>query len=144
MKRLLASTVLAIWVAGCGYAKSGTWEDDAANWERAFESTKPDDVFVEHSKYWRSPHFTMEFQYFFHVRSNDALRRQLFTENELKELDADAAARAARDFFGEKPAWFLPKPADAYEVWVFADRPQHFRLFVDRETGDLFLTDYVV
>jgi hypothetical protein len=45
-------------VTGCGYLKSGTWEDDPANWERAFRSAKPEDVAVVHSRCWRSPHWS--------------------------------------------------------------------------------------
>lgn len=140
VRGLLYSAVVLL--AGCG--SSGTWEDDAENWDRAFRSTKPADVVVVHSKYWRSPHFATEFQYFFHVQANEPLHQQLMTENKLVKLDGDAVSLAAKEFFGEKPAWFLPKDASAYETWVFVENPQHFRVFVDKETGDLFLTDYVV
>jgi hypothetical protein len=37
--------------AGCGYFAAGTWEDDPHNWDRAFNSRKPDDVIVVHSKF---------------------------------------------------------------------------------------------
>jgi hypothetical protein len=129
---------------GCGYFSSGTWEDDPANWERAFRSGKPDDVVVLHSKYWRSPHFTYEFQYFFAIQRNDELQKQLFAENELVRLETADAMRA-KDFFGEAPEWFAPKSVDAYEVWAYADEPKgNFRVLVDKQTGNLFLTDYQV
>lgn len=136
---VLAAAALAL--AGCGPA--GTWVDDAGNWRRAFASDRPGDVEVVHSKYWRSPHFTREFQYFFHLRRNDAFRRRLFAENRLVRREGEAASKAASDFFGEKPGWFLPGEGREYEVWVLEGEPdRHFRLFIDGATGDLFLTDW--
>jgi hypothetical protein len=64
---LAACLVLA---AGCGYLKSGTWEDDPANWKRAFKSSKPDDVVVTHSRYWRAPHWSYEAGYVFEIAAN--------------------------------------------------------------------------
>jgi len=139
--RILAFAALLL--AGCGYVAAGTWEDDPDNWGRAFSSTKPPDVRVVHSKYWRSPHFTYEYQYFFHMEGNDALWKQLSTDSGLARLDGDAATEAVSDFFSDKPNWFLPESAEAYEVWVFADQPEsHFKAFVHRRSGDLFLNDY--
>ena len=136
---------LLLYLTGCGYVSSGTWEDDPANWGRAFESVKPDDVVVVHSKYWRSPHWTYEFQYFFEIEPNDALRKQLFTENKLVQLAGKEAAKAKRDSFGEAPKWFVPDSVESYEVWMYADRKaSNFRVFVEKATGKLFLTDYQV
>ena len=130
---------------GCGYFSSGTWEDDPANWERAFRSRKPDDVVVLHSKYWRSPHFTYEFQYFFEIQRNDELQKQLFAENSLVRLEGADAMSAKQRFCGEAPEWFAPKSVDEYEVWAYADEPKgNFRVFVDKQTENLFLTDYQV
>ena len=61
-------------LAACGPVKFGNWTDDPDNWGRAFQSSKPDDVEVVHSYYYRSPHFTYEFSYYFHIRANRALR----------------------------------------------------------------------
>jgi len=136
---------LLLCLAGCGYFVSGTWEDDPGNWNRAFPSPKPDDVVVLHSKYWRSPHWTCEFAYFFEIQRNDEFRASLFTQNKLVRLEGADAANAMHNFFGEAPAWFPPKPAEEYEVWQYADEPKgNFRIFVDKQTGNLFLTDYQI
>lgn len=125
---------------GCGSA--GTWNDDPENWERAFSSTKPDAVVVVHSHYWRSPHWTTEFRYFFQIHDDEELRGQLFDENALTELTGDAAREAFDDSFGERPGWFLPEAPEHYEVWVLTGQPaSKFRVFVHRESRDLFLTD---
>lgn len=138
--------VLSLCLNGCcGYLSSGTWENDPDNWERAFRSRKPDDVVVLHSRYWRSAHWTYEFQYFFEIKRNDDLKDQLFTQNKLIRLYNEDAIEAMNDFFGERPVWFVPKDVDKYQVWVYeGETGSHFRVFVDKETGNLFLTDYRV
>jgi len=136
--------VLLLCLSGCGYFSSGTWENDPDNWERAFQSRKPDDVVVLHSKYWRSAHWTYEFQYFFEMERNDALQKQLFTQNKLVRLEGKDAITAKNNFFDESPAWFAPKTVDKYEVWVCEETESNFRVFADKETGNLFLTDYQV
>jgi hypothetical protein len=125
--------------------RSGTWNNDPRNWERAFRSTKPADVVVEHSQFWRSPHFTHEYQYFFHIRRNNDLRTQLFEANRLRKIEGDERDSLFRDYFGDKPSWFIPKASDSYDVWVYElPGDGHFRIFIDRVSRDLFLTDYQV
>ena len=141
--RLSMLCLLGLLLVGCHH--SGTWQDDEGNWGRAFGRIRPSDAVVVHSAYWRSPHFTLEFQYFFHVRANAALRQQLFGENTLKPLAGVERETAFKHFFGAKPAWSLPGPPDRYTVWVFATEPgRNFRAFEDRRTGDLFPNDFCV
>jgi len=131
--------------SGCGYLKSGTWEDDPANWNKAFRSTKPDDVIVVHSRYWRSPHWSYEAGYVFEIAANAALRQRLFSENRLVKLGGAAAAESKRLCFGECPVWFAPKPVEQYEVWGYAEEPKgNFRVLIDRDTGTIFLSDFQV
>lgn len=128
--------VIAVCQLGCGYLQSGTWEDDPKNWSRAFRSTKPEDVVVLHSRYFRSPHFTFEFEYYFEIQQNGPLRRQLFTMNKLVRAGTIVA-------FDNAPAWFAPKAADAYDIWKYADEPDsNFRVVIDKSNGNMFLTDY--
>ena len=138
--------VLAVVVAsGCGYFVSGTWEDDPKNWTRAFQSTKPPDVLVVHSKYWRSPHWSYEFQYFFEIAPNADLKRQLFSANKLRRVTGADAAKARKNVSGNAPAWFAPKAIDHYEVWVFENEPdRNFRVLIDSASGQMFLHDYVL
>jgi uncharacterized membrane protein YjjB (DUF3815 family) len=79
MQRLSPTVpILAVLVAGCGYVMAGTWVDGPGNWSRAFASTKPPDVSVVHSKYWRSPHWSFEFAYFFEIAPSPALTQSQF------------------------------------------------------------------
>ena len=85
---------------------SGTWDDDPKNWGRAFRSTKPPDVRVIHSRYWRSAHWSYEFQYFFEIAPNAGLKQQLFAANKLRRLVGDEAVAARANRFRDAPSWF--------------------------------------
>lgn len=100
---------------------------------------------VVHSKYWRSAHWSYECQYFFQIRGDPEFRREFFVRNTLEQLSASSAAEAMRDPFQHQPAWFCPKHPQHCDVWVYRDPPAgNFKVIIDRETGDLFLTDYQV
>jgi len=138
-------SVVALLSSGCGYFMSGTWDDDPKNWGRAFDSTKPPEVIVVHSRYWRSPHWSYEFQYFFEIAPNTELKRQLFIANKLREVTGNEAVEARAKVFGDAPAWFAPKSLAAYEVWVFADEPgRNFKVLIDKVSGHIFMNDYQV
>jgi hypothetical protein len=135
----------AVVASGCGYFVSGTWDDDPGNWTRAFQSTKPPDVVVVHSKYWRSPHWSYEFQYFFEIAPNVDLKRQLFSANKLRRVTGAEAEKARKNVFGNAPAWFAPKGIAEYEVWVFEnERDRNFKVLIDSASGQMFVHDYVV
>ena len=143
--KTLAITVVALFIAGCGYLRSGNWEDDPGNWNRAFQSTKPADVVVVHSLYWRAPHWTFEAGYLFQIEPNEALRKQLFTKNRLSQVERSEIREEERPCFGKCPEWFVPEPIEVYEVWRYSDDPQSkFRIFIEKSTGRMFLGDYQV
>jgi hypothetical protein len=148
MKNLSTIAVLFLIVqlnAGCGYVKAGTWEDDPGNWNRALQSTKPPDVTVIHSKYWRSPHWSYEFEYYFEIGPNVKLKEQLFGKNKLQRVNGDEAAKVRKNVFGDVPPWFAPKNVTEYEIWVFEGEPNiNFKILIDKKSGVMFLNDYQV
>src|SRR5213592_420869 len=101
--------------AGCGYFSSGKWEDDPHNWKRAWGYSKPDDVVMPHSWYWRSPHWTREEAYFFQFLWHEELFNQLVANNNLSRVISVREAKPEYCF--KKPNWFVPKDASAYEIW---------------------------
>lgn len=121
---------------------AGTWEDDPKNWGRYFETIKPDDVVVVHSKYWRSPHWTFEFRCLFEIAPTPELTNQLFTQNRLRRLTESELSDADMQLTGDDvPNWF-PKDIFLLEAWKYEGYPgSSFRLFVDPATGHLFMTD---
>jgi hypothetical protein len=137
--------MIAVLVAGCGYVRSGKWEDDPRNWGRALKSTQPKDVVVVHSLYWRAPHWSYEAGYLFEIQPNDSLRKQLFTENNLRQLEKLELDENVRPCFGDCPKWFAPRPIENYEVWEYSDDPDSkFRVLIEKNTGKIFLGDYQV
>jgi hypothetical protein len=139
------TAILLILLTLTGCHRSGTWEDHPQNFERIFRVSQPKDLFVVHSRFWRSAHGTYEFEYFIQIQRNEDFRKRLFKHNPLKRVEAAADLQRVTDFFSEKPAWFLPKPLPDYEIWMLAnDSHSNFKIFIDRATADLFLTDYQV
>ena len=138
-----ALSLLATLLAGCGYIQSGTWDDDPDNWRRAFRSSRPDDVVVVHSHYWRAPHWSYEAGYLFEIRPNDGLRTQLFGQNRLRKIQDPERDPDARPCSAECPDWFAPKPLAEYDVWAYEDDSTgNFRVLIDRATGHIFLGDF--
>ena len=139
---LLTVMLLLLNVSGCGYFSSGTWTDDPDNWERAFQLQKPEDVVVVHSQYWRSPHFTYEYRYFFEIAANEELEQQLFTENDLILWD-NVESWDVADVFYEAPDWFVTKSLENYEVYQYQDEVNcNLLVFVERESRTIYLADY--
>src|SRR5690348_10176314 len=108
------TVILCVTLLTCSCHRSGTWNDDPKNWERAFSEHTPTNIGVVHSMYWRSAHWTYEYAYYFEVTG--AVRRVLLSDTNLVQL---ASTNASFEHFGEKPAWFAPKPFEAYEVWGY-------------------------
>ena len=145
MKKLILLSIgffILMNVFGCGYLSSGMWTDDPDNWKRAFRSQKPEDVVVLHSWYWRSSHFTYEFRYYFKIEANEGLEKQLLTENDfilMEDVDTWDVTRV----FSEAPDWFVEKPIQNYEVYRYRDEVNsNLLVFIDKESREIYLTDY--
>ncbi|MDH5507511.1 MAG: hypothetical protein OEZ02_09850 [Anaerolineae bacterium] len=112
-------------ICSCGWVgQAGTWEDSPRNWRRAFYTAKPKDVVVVHSFYWRSIHFTDEYQYFFEIEPNDQFLQQTLDNYDLILVDGQQAEQAKAYFFADmQPDWFVPKDVAHYIVYV---RPVDF------------------
>lgn len=124
--------------------EAGTWQDAPKNFRRVFRVSQPQDVAVVHSWFWRSPHWTYEFAYFMQIAPNDRFAKSLFEHNKLKKLAVTGSeTNKAINFVHQKPGWFIPKPLDCYEAWMYAEEPHgDFRIFTDPITKDLFLSDH--
>lgn len=118
---------------GCLGGSSGTWNDDPKNYGRAWGVSKPDDVVMVHSWYWRSPHFTREEAYFFEFQKHPQLLQSFIAANGM----TPAVFEASKGFAMEKPSWFLPKPFEAYEAWYQPTGDAW--AFRDKETGEIFI-----
>ena len=137
-QRLIGLAFLTtVFIAGCGYVSSGKWEDDPENWKRAWGNSKPAEVAMPHSWYWRSPHWTREEAYFFEFEWNEQLFNQLVASNALVMRDNLSGKVTTHYCFGTPP-WFLPKSESAYEIW-HSPASDEIWLFRDAENKELFL-----
>jgi hypothetical protein len=140
MKRICLFLLL-LGCAGC--YEAGTWDDPAQNFQRAFHDAPPDKLVIVHSWYTRSRYFASEFAYFMEIQPNSEFKIGLWQNNKLQQASTAKDLAPVLKFPVAKPAWFVPKPLDQYEVWIYADKPfRHFRIFIDKQTQELFLADY--
>jgi hypothetical protein len=136
---LLGLGIACAAAASCGYVQSGTWVDDSNNFARAWGYSKPDEIEVVRSWYWRSAHFTREESYFFQFKSHDKLFKQVVAANHMQRLKPEsAAARLEPRYCFAKPAWFAPQSRASYQTWRCTGGGDCW-LFVDRRTKDIFI-----
>ena len=100
-------------------------------------------VTVINSLYWRSPHITLEFEYFFEIWASEEFIESLISFNNLEKIDAtEIQGSWLQSYLNPKPEWFVPKEFDKYEIHIEpGNRLSTFRIFVDLETDHMFLTE---
>ena len=135
-RRALSFVVgLACFLASCG----GTWVDDAGNFKRVFGFSKPPDVRVVHSYYWKSAHWNTEYRYFIALQGSSSKFSGGLISSAL--VTAVAPDETVLGRCGtERPHWFLPKPLSAYEAWI-PKTTGEYRIFRDKADGALFVCD---
>jgi hypothetical protein len=135
---LVGLAAVFIAAAACGYFQSGTWVDDPKNYARAWGYSKPAEIDLVHSWYWRSPHFTREEAYFFQFRWHDELFKQAVARNQMQLVEASSGEAAEPHFCFDRPPWFAAQGREAYEAWRCTGGNDCW-LFRDRRTRDLYI-----
>lgn len=139
MKCMLALSFAALLLVGCS---AGTWSDDAKNWERAFEESRPaDGITIVHSWYWRSPHFTAEYAWFFELRLTEDVKKQMRASPDFALLSSLSEDDLRSRIFDPAPSWFAPKPLPAFDVYESQSEPS-FLILVERNGERSFWTRY--
>ena len=135
--RLFILCITSLFFISC---HSGEWENQDKNWERAFSGqSKPDNVKILNSYYWRSPHFTYEAQYFFRLEVGEEYMNTWIQHSKCK-LTASTVVEA--DFPNDRPDWFVPKELSKYKIWRPSDDQfSQFRIFKNLETNEFYVTD---
>jgi hypothetical protein len=133
-RRILPLALLLLALPSCG----GTWIDDDGNFRRVFGFSKPQDVEVLHTYYWKSPHWSVEYSYFISLRVDAGFATRLTSAGLMISVAPD---EAVLNSCGDKrPQWFLPKPLTSYEAWI-PKAATGYRVFRDKAEGTLFLCD---
>ena len=132
--QLLLLVVLLLASLSCG----GTWVDDKGTFNRVFGFSKPQDVDVLHSYYWKSPHWSTEYRYFIALKAPPKFTSGVTSAALMASVAPD---RNVLNSCGDKPPqWFLPKSLTNYEAWV-PRAAVGYRVFRDKSDGTLFLCD---
>jgi hypothetical protein len=130
--------LLLMVLTSCGYFSTGKWEDDNKNWARAYKQPLPDTIDLLHSWYWRSPHWSLEQAMYFEIKYNAGVKENFIKYPDMIRLDEKDTINL--EFFNEKPKWFTYKPLRKYTIWK--SNLTNFLLFLDKENGHLYWTDY--
>jgi hypothetical protein len=134
----MAAIVLVAAAVGCGYVKSGRWDDEPGNWDRAFGQPVPKGWSVVHSRYWRYPHFTFEGGYYFHVRVSGDGRQLLMQPDYIRLKPEEAGMHGPCE---AQPSWFAPKGFVEYGVWGVRGGTGNYRVLIDAKASDVFFMD---
>lgn len=124
--------LLLIWVFGCNFGSSGTFDDDPRAWTWAFGEPKPSPgITVNKSRYWSSSHLTAEYIWHFDLTlSHDAIA-ELVSNPNVEQLDAPPDVD---DAVMDRPSWFLPDGPEGYTGYEVSGA-NSFVIYLDRETG---------
>ncbi|MEE1899928.1 PRKCSH domain-containing protein [Flavobacterium rakeshii] len=143
MKMKKAFYILLLFIlSGC--FMGGTWEDNDDNWERIFYEEKPENITVNNSWFWQSSHWTYEYCFFIEIKNNPQFISKLIEENNLGKVENTEIDNDLLYFFSDKPEWFIPRDIKAYDVWKVKGVYENKKLFLDRQDGTIFLTDFSV
>lgn len=122
-------------------SEPGFWVDDPKNWERAMGYEQPENVIVVHSQYWQSEHFSNEYEFFFKIQADASYKELLLSEGNVVEAEGLAIENLASPQKGNIPQWFVSGNAEQYNIYVFDYAPENFRVFIDKESGEIYLAD---
>lgn len=138
--RILALALLISLSLGCH--RSGTWSDDAKNWRRAFDESRPaDGITVVHSWYKRTPHWTAEYAWFFELQLGGKMKSQIVTNSDFTKLPAFSQEDLRLRIYSDRPKWFAPEPLSAYDAYE-SKTQLGFLIFIEKSGDRSFWTRY--
>ncbi len=122
---LVLGVLLAL---GCG---SGTYDDDAESWQKVFGESIPKEVEVIKSRFWKSAHWTYEFEFYCKLKTDRSFLKQYFIDHyQMTQLKENTS------FYSDnKPDWFIRK-FDGFEVW---EKEYSMTLYINNETDIAYL-----
>ena len=103
--------MLSFLFLACG---SGTFEDDPKTWNKVFGEDIPKEINVIKSKFWKSTHWTYEYELFVKFECNS----QFLDEYFIKRYNLSKREVFATLYFEDSPKWFIDNDREDYNVWV--------------------------
>jgi hypothetical protein len=111
-KRVYIIFLIAITCFNCG---SGTFENDPDTWYKAFGENPPEQVEIINSRFWKSAHWSYEFELYVEFKATNDFINSYF----LKRFDFKETTKPKLDlgFKDEKPNWFVSNKFEQYSIY---------------------------
>lgn len=133
MKKLLIILAFILFFASCG----GTYENDNSTWEKVFGEEKPNDVVLKNSFFWKSSHWTYEFEVFLEIEYNQKWLQKIVDEFQFELYEKSDAFSVC--YVNDKQKWFIPKTEDNY-ICLISKKHSEAKIFVDKKTNVIYFT----
>lgn len=131
MKKCFFLTILFLLFNSCG----GTWENDNDTWEKTFGEEKPKEIELLNSYFWKSSHWTYEFEVFLEMKYNQKWLLKIINDYEMEaylDFSLDEIG-----FVNEKPIWFTPKKEENYIIFK-SKKFEAVKIFIDKKTNVIY------
>lgn len=120
-------------LSSCG----GTRENDDSCWEKTFGEEKPEDIELINSYFWKSSHWTYEFEVYMEMKYNQQWVLKMLDEYEM-EATLDYSMNEI-GFENTKPGWFAPKKEEDY-VLLQSHKLSEAKILIDKKTSVIYFT----
>ncbi|MEM9679225.1 MAG: hypothetical protein AAF901_02785 [Bacteroidota bacterium] len=123
--------LLCLTFLSCG---SGTFIDDPDTWNKVFGEETPNEIEVLNSRFWKSGHWTYEFELFAKLQSEkDFIKEYFIDKYSLSQYEIHATV-----YLEDIPNWFVEKSnSKNYEVWKGG--PNSITLYVHKNKNITYL-----
>ena len=129
-KRLRVLPLVFLLLYGCG---SGTFENDPETWNKVFGEDQPSEIEVLNSKFWKSGHWTYEFELHMAIKAPQQFIDTYFIERynliEVKNVNLGNGNPNA-------PDWYLPEREN---ITKFKHRLKQIYLYQDKNSNITYL-----
>ena len=115
----------------------GTWENDDSCWEKTFGEEKPEDIELINSYFWKSAHWTYEFEVYMEMKYNQKWLIKMLDEYEMEATTAFSLHQIG--YSETKPSWFAPKKEEDY-VLLESQKLSEAKILIDKKTSMMYFT----
>ena len=126
---------LSITIFNCS---SGTFENDPNTWAKVFNQKKPGNVEILNSRFWKSAHWSYEYEVFIEFKASKEFIDDYFIKYDSLISPDEDNYHLLDDFFFDKPKWFQPKEYKDYQIWISNDKWNDTKLFINKNSGVVY------
>lgn len=114
----------------CG---SGTFENDPKTWGKVFNEDIPKEVEIINSKFWKSTHWSYEYELFMKFKSNNRFVKNYFIDN----FNLTKSQFSVSLNMSEVPNWFPIKDLNNYDIWI--NKTNYMKLYIDKKSNLFYI-----